>query len=240
MLKFTFWLLLAVNVALFALGRGYLDGVGAESREPARVKNQLHAERISLISSASALAPPAPIPPPIPAPAPAPIPVAVAEKPAPKPQVFACTEVGNFAQADARRFESELAPLALGARQSRHSVPGQEVSSYIVFIPPQSSKEAADKKAAELKELGVENYFIMSDNSPMHWAISLGVFKLETGAQNLLAALVKQGVRSARISARYANGKQLTFQFRDLDGATRARLSQIKADFPAQEMHACK
>jgi hypothetical protein len=38
-----------------------------------------------------------------------------------------------------------------------------------VYIPPQGSKEGAEKKAGELRALGVSNYFIMSDNSPLRW-----------------------------------------------------------------------
>ncbi|MDC8760615.1 SPOR domain-containing protein [Janthinobacterium fluminis] len=219
MLKLLFWLLLAVNAALFALGQGYLGYFQADAHEPQRLKNQLNSEKLRLISAADAARA-------VPAPAP--------------PELFACTEVGNFLMADARRFEAAVDVLALGERQSRRNVAGQEISSYIVYIPPQGSKEGADKKAGELKQLGVSNYFIMSDNTPMRWAISLGVFKLEAGAQNLLASLNKQGVHSARVAPRYSGSKQLAFQFRDLDRAGKTRLAQIAAGFPEQEMHSCK
>ncbi|MES2739564.1 MAG: SPOR domain-containing protein [Pseudomonadota bacterium] len=166
-------------------------------------------------------------------------PSAVATAPA-KPVPLVCLEVGDFSPAEARRFEAKLAPLDLGERLSKQSVAGQEVSSYIVHIPPQGSKEAADRKAAELKELGVSNYFVMSDNTPMRWAISLGVFKSEGGAQNLLAALVKQGVHSAKVSPRYSAGKVQSYRFADLDLATKARLEQIKAGFPDHQFRACQ
>jgi hypothetical protein len=230
--KFVFWLLLAVNAGLFALGRGYLGSFHADAHEPERLGRQLNTDKISLVSAAAATAA---------AGAGAAASVAVAAKPAPKPpEVFVCTEVGNFAPADARRFESALEALELGDRQSRRNVPGQDISSYIVYIPPQPNKEAADKKANELKQLGVSNYFIMSDSTPMRWAISLGVFKQETGAQTLLASLVKQGVHSARVGPRYSNSKLQAFQFRDLDRATRNRLEQIRAKFPEQEMRSCR
>jgi hypothetical protein len=86
----------------------------------------------------------------------------------------------------------------------------------------------------------VTNYFVISDNSALRWGISLGVFKTETMAQTLLANLNKQGVHSARVSPRFGGSKQVMFQFRDLDAVSKARLDQIKAAFPAQEMHACK
>lgn len=241
MLRVVFFLLLAVNAALFALGRGYFGNFQADAHEPARLRKQLNANRITLLPAAPAGAPAGAEAAVAVAPTTAPAPAIAPPKPAPKaPELFACTEVGNFLLADARRFEARIAPLELGDRQSRYNVPGQEISSYIVYIPSLGSKEAADKKAGELKQLGVDSYFVMSDNTPMRWAISLGVFKLEAGAQNLLAALVKQGVHSAKVGPRYGSSKQLAFQFRNLDRATRGRLDQIKAAFPAQEMRTCK
>ena len=231
MLKFVFWLLAAINLLVLAIGQGYLGSFRTETREPARLKNQLHAEKITLLTQAQATAP-AEAATPAAAPAPA--------APAPAPQVFACTEVGNFVLADARKFEARLEPLELGERQSRRNVAGQDISSYMVFIPPQGSKEGADRKAGELKQLGVTNYFIMGEGSPQRWGISLGVFKSETSAQTHLASLNKQGVHSARVAPRYSSSKQLAYQFRNLDAATRARLAEIAKQFDEQELRSCK
>ena len=232
MLKFVFWLLAGVNLLVLAIGQGYLGSFRSETREPARLKNQLQAGKLTLLTQEQATAPAAP-------PAAEEAEKPVAAMPAP-PTTYACTEVGNFLLADGRRFEAQVAALDLGDRQSRRNVAGQEVSSYMVYIPPQGSKEGAERKAGELKQLGVTNYFIMGDGSPMRWGISLGVFKSESGAQSQLASLNKQGVHSARIGPRYSSSKQLAYQFRDLDAATRARLEKIKAQFPEQELRNCK
>lgn len=230
MLKFVFWLLAGVNLLVFAIGQGYLGSFRSETREPARLKNQLQATKLTLLTPEQATAPAAP-----PASEEAAAPAAAAPAPS-----YACTEVGNFVLADGRRFEAQVAALDLGDRQSRRNVAGQDISSYMVYIPPQGSKEGADRKAGELKQLGVTNYFIMNESSPMRWGISLGVFKSESGAQTQLASLNKQGVHSARIAPRYSASKQLAYQFRDLDAATRARLEKIKAQFPEQELRNCK
>jgi len=229
-LKFIFWSLLAINAALFAYGRGYLGHFSGNEREPERLLNQLNADKLAIISpekannAAAAVAASA----------------AAAASAKAAPEVLACVEIASFVLADARRFEAQLAPLNLGDRQSRHNLPGTEVSSYIVHIPPQGSKEGADKKAAELRGLGVTNYFIMSDNSPLRWGISLGVFKTEGAAQNLLAALMKQGVRTARITPRMSGSKLLGFQFREVDAPLKAKLEQIRAAYPNTETRACK
>lgn len=229
MLKFVFWLLAGVNLLVLAIGQGYLGSFRTETREPARLKNQLQAGKLTLLTQEQATAPAA-----LPA-----AEGAAAAAPAAAPS-YACTEVGNFLLADGRRFEAQVAALDLGDRQSRRNVAGQDISSYMVYIPPQGSKEGADRKAGELKQLGVTNYFIMNESSPLRWGISLGVFKSETSAQSQLAMLNKQGVHSARIAPRYSASKQFAYQFRDLDAATRARLEKIKAQFPEQELRSCK
>lgn len=142
MLKFVFWLLAAINLLVLAIGQGYLGSFRTETREPARLKNQLHAEKITLLTpgqatlpaeaatAATALATPATAP-------------ATAA-----PQMFACTEVGDFVLADARKFEARLEPLSLGERQSRRNVAGQDISSYMVFIPPQGARKAPTARPA--------------------------------------------------------------------------------------------
>ena len=232
MLKFVFWLLAGVNLLVLAIGQGYLGSFRTETREPARLKNQLQAGKFTLLTQEQATAPAAP-----PAAEEAEKPVAAVPAP---PTTYACTEVGNFQLADGRRFEAQVGALNLGDRQSRRNVAGQDISSYMVYIPPQGSKEGAERKAGELKQLGVKNYFIINEGSAQRWGISLGVFKSETSAQSQLAALNKQGVHSARVAPRYSASKQLAYQFRDLDAATRARLAEITKQFEEQELRSCK
>jgi hypothetical protein len=227
-LKLIFWLLLAVNGVLYAYGQGYLGHFSGNEREPARLKNQQNADKLVLIPAARANAAVAALKP-------------AADTPAEKKaETVACYEIGNFVLADARRFEAAVAPLDLGDRQARRNLPGTEISSYIVHIPPQGSKEAADKKTAELRALGVTNYFVMSDNTAMRWAISLGVFKTEAAAQSQLATLQKQGVHSARVTPRMSASKLLAFQFRDIGSDVRAQLDEKLKAFPNQESRSCK
>ena len=232
MLKFLFWLLAGVNLLVLAIGQGYLGSFRTETREPARLKNQLQAGKLTLLTQEQATAPAAP-------PAAEERATPAAAVPAPPPS-YACTEVGNFLLADGRRFEAQVAALELGDRQSRRNVAGQDISSYMVYIPPQGSKEGAERKAGELKQLGVKNYFIINEGSAQRWGISLGVFKSETSAQTHLASLNKQGVHSARVAPRYSSSKQLAYQFRNLDAATRARLAEIAKQFDEQELRSCK
>lgn len=239
MLKFVFWALLAANVAWFAISQGYLGSFATDEHEPARLQNQVGVEKLVILTStqaqqaldAATVAADAAVEAPAPAPEP--------EAPAVKTVALMCTEVSNLREADARKFETRLARLELGSRQSRREVASTEYSSYIVFIPPQGSKEAAERKAAELKALDVTNFFIMNADSPMKWAISLGVFKAEAAAQSELAKLTKQGVHSAKVAGRSA-GTRIAYQFRGIDAATSARIERIAEAYAGQETRACK
>jgi hypothetical protein len=224
-LKFIFWSLLCINAVLLAYSQGMLGNFKDNEHEPARMKSQLNTDKLVPLSAAQASAAAA----------------AAAPPPAPPAELTACLEVGNLAQAEARRFEARLAPLDLGERQSRQDiVAASDATSHIVYIPPQGSKEAAERKAGELKSLGVTNYFIMSDSSQMKWGISLGVFKSEAAAQSLLATLNKQGVHSARLAARGGQAGKVAFQFRDIDAATKAKIDDISGSFAAAETRNCK
>ncbi len=227
MLKLIFFLLLAANAALFAAGQGYIGNLNDGEREPARLNNQLNAKELKPLTAAQANAAVAAVAPPPPA-------------PKDEPVTVACLDVGNFAPAEARRFEAQVGELELGDRQSRRNVQGQDISSYMVNIPPQGSKEAADRKAAELRARGVTNLFVMNDSQPMRWGISLGVFKSETAAQTQLATLVKQGVRGARVSPRYSPSKEVAYQFRDIGSETQTRLASIVTKFPDQQIRKCQ
>ncbi|HJV74609.1 MAG TPA: SPOR domain-containing protein [Noviherbaspirillum sp.] len=226
MLKFFFWILLLANAGLLAYQQGALDTLLPNGREPARIANQLNADKIRLISSAEAKPEPAPAAEP---------PTAQVEK---KAEVLACIEIGNFNPEDAKRFSTQLAALALGERVSQRSI--QEVSSHMVFIPPQGDRETAERKAEQLRQLGVTDFFIIQDNPALRWGISLGVFKQEEAARAHLAQLNRQGVRSARIVQRGANTGMVAFQLRKIDAQAKGALDNIKAGFPKQSMRECE
>jgi cell division septation protein DedD len=229
-LKFLFWALLCINGVLLAYGRGYLGNFKGNEREPARMKGQVNADKLVLVPAATAVAAKAAGP----APAPAAEPVAAA------PALIACVEIGNLTAQEARRFDNRIAVLGQSLQSARQNVTTTEVGSYMVHIPPQATREAADRKAEELKNLGVTNFYVIPDNTPMKWAISLGVFKSENAAKTLLAALNKQGVQGARISARGTQVSRVNYRFRGIDAATREKLDRIAAGFQGQRTRDCK
>jgi len=239
MLKLFFWFLVLVNGLLFSYHQGYLETLVPSGHEPARLEKQLNANQIKLIpaSVATAAEPPAPTfggdasaanatPEPV---------AANVDK---KAEPLACVEIGNFDATDAARFAAKLAPLSLGDKVVRRIV-AADTSRHIVFIPPQGSKEAADKKAGQLRNLGVKDFYVIQDNTEFRWGISLGIFSTEEAAKSHLAALGQQGVHSAKIQAYGATPGKTAFQLRQVSADANAAVEKIKAGFPDQQVRAC-
>jgi len=242
-LKFVFWALLGANGVLLAYGQGLLGQPADAAREPARLKNQLAPERMQQLTPTQARqaaaasvapAPPAEVAAPVPEPAPAPVPVPVAR------DLVACVQAGPFSTADARRFEARIARLGLAPRQSRIEIPFQEVTSRLVYLPPNGGREGAQRRIAELKERGVTNFFVMqNDTSPLRYAISLGVFKSDGAAQKLVDDLQRQGVRGVRILPRGPQVTRAGYQYRQIDAAERDRLTGIADDYNGVALTRC-
>ncbi|MGJ9419765.1 SPOR domain-containing protein [Massilia sp. CMS3.1] len=240
MLRFVFWALLCANALLFAYGRGFLGSFEGEAREPARLRSQLAADKLVLLSGAQAQAvarAAAPVEAAAETTAAAQVPTLPAPAAAP---AVACVETDAFTAFDARRFETRLARLDLGARQTRLTLPFQEVSSYMVYLAPQGGKEGADRRTAELRERGVTNSFVMQGESPLKWAISLGVFKTEAAARTESAKLAKQGVANVRILPRGPQSQRFAYRFRDIDAEIRGRLVEAGRGMPAAVLHICR
>ncbi len=244
MVRFLFWSLLLLNGGLLAYNLGWLGKFSLDTHEPERLKKQHHTEQISLLSATAvqellaaeqaqeqveaantttATTEPKPDP--------------VVKAPLSAPSTV-CLELGSFVIADGPKVEEKLRSLNFAQRQQRQTV--VEAASHMVYIPPQGSKENADKKAAELRRRGIEDFFIVQDNSPMRWAISLGVFKTEEAAKSHLANLNAQGVRTARIGPRSVTASKYTYQFKNVSPAEKQKLEQLRSQLAGADLHECR
>jgi len=237
MLKILFGVLLAINGGLLAYQQGWLDVLMPPSHEPSRLSQQLHPERLTIIPPTPPVEKVAELPAETPAAVSTPAPETPAASETNTAAVAACTEIGNFDMTEAQRFESRLASLALGERLARREV--QDNMRHIVYIPPLGNKEAADRKGGELAKLGVTDYFVIQDSSPLQWGISLGVFRTEESARNHLATLTQKGVRSAKVGMHGVGATRVVFQLRGVDAATRQNVDRIKEAFPRQQWRDC-
>jgi len=223
-MRLLFLLLLAANLALFAWWAYYAPSDATADPEPLR--RQLSPEKIRLLDGRELKA-------------------LVAAKPKPPPAASAvpaaagaCIEWGGFAVAEAPKAEQALAPLALGARLSQRR--SEETAGWWVFIPPQANRPAALKKTAELKALGIEEFFILQDEGKMRWAVSLGVFSSEDAAKKHLEVLRGKGVRSAQAGERDTQVAKIWLQLRGADAGQQAKLRESAQGFPGTEIRDCK
>lgn len=215
-----FLLLLLANLALYAWSRYGVPDQAAV----APLSRQIAPDKLKVVA-------PANLPP-----------VSAAGKPAatsaPAPAAaLACVEWGSFTVADAPRAEQALEPLGLGARLGQRR--SEEQAAWWVFIPPQDNRQGALRKAAELKQLGVEDYFVVQEEGAYRWALSLGVFRTEEAAQARLAALRGQGVRSARVGARDTVVPKVWLQVKGVDAPLQARLKEIARQIEGSELKDC-
>lgn len=148
----------------------------------------------------------------------------------------ACLEWSPFSSAEAVRVETALTLLALPPDMLQRQT--ADIDGYWVHMPQLKTRAEVDRKVAELKSLGVEEFFVVQDAGPWRNAISLGLFKNEEAAKTELERLRQRGVRSASIVRREKLLKQVTFYLREPDPATVARLTELQRDFPATEIKA--
>jgi SPOR domain len=148
-----------------------------------------------------------------------------------------CLELGGFTLTDYARAEKALEPLALGARLVQRRI--DETVGWWVFIPPQGSRQGALKKAAELKALGINDYYIMGEEGDSPWALSLGVFRSEQAALARLAKLRELGVRTALVGSRDTVVPKIWLQVKGPDPVLETRLRDIARQLDGSELRAC-
>ncbi len=216
-----FLLLVLANLAFFAWAR-YLAQPDAGS-DPQPLGRQIDPQKLPIVSPAAARGT-----------------SAGAARAAPTSPAAAanCVEWGSFTPTDLPAARKLLEPLALGARLSERQV--EETANWWVYIAPQGDRQGAQRKGAELKALGVDDFFVMQDAGNFQWSISLGVFGSEAAAQAHLAELKAKGVRSAEVGARVSQVPKVWLRVRDTDAALRAQLRQVAQSIQESELRDCK
>jgi hypothetical protein len=221
-MRAAFLVLVLANVAFFAWAR-YLSPADSAA-DSAPLARQIEPEKLRILGVGE---PPAATPSAKPA----------VTTPAMPAIALACMEWGSFTLADAPRAQKMLDPLALGPRLGQRRT--EETAGWWVYIPPQGSRQNALKKAAELKGLGVEEYFVVADEGPFRWGVSLGVFRNEEAALARLASLRRLGVRTAEIGARETIVPKVWLQVQGVDPSLEGRLREVAKQIEGSELHAC-
>ncbi len=245
-MKALVFLLVLFNLLFYAFGAGYFGR--SESPDAVRLDKQVLPERMKIVSRgeapvAKAAEPAKQAEPEVPAKGEA-APVVeaantvveVPAKPVPPPTI--CLAWEHLAVTDADKV-SALLTAKFGEFKTTRRVVGGESNGWWVFIPPQAGKAEADKKAGELRQLDVTDYFIVQEG-PNRFAISLGVFSSEKGGQERLAELKEKGVRSARLTPRPGKDGTVSLQASGPATAKAALLEAVAKAVPKAGGQACK
>lgn len=228
-MRLAFLLLLLINIALWPFASGMLapDSDGAE---PLRLTSQIDPERIRILpSDGSAPAPVAALAP------------AVASEPAVPDAEAApegvCRVLTGFTREQADQFIARAREAYPTVQLAESEQPGSP--SWWVHIPDLATRQLADRKLGELRALGVREMALMPDADGQKFAISLGLFKTEAAAKELMSRLSGQGVRSARIAMREGKAGRLRVELRGGDSELTALLAEPLATAEGVEPVAC-
>lgn len=234
-MKTLVFLLVLGNLLFYAFTEGYFGRPGNPDAE--RVERQMLPEKMRIVSRGEAPAAPAK--------APEPLKVALAleeakAEPAAEAEksVPVCLAWDYLSVAEADRLDSVLTGQFAEFKPVRRNVDG-ESSGWWVFVPSLPGKAEAERKAGELRQFGVTDYFVIQEGPNRH-AISLGVFSSEKGGQDRLAELKAKGVRSARLTPRPGKDGTVSLQATGPAAIKSALLDAIAKALPKAEARDCK
>ena len=201
-------LLILVNVILFGYAR--LDR--AAQSEAGRLGAQVQPDRIRVLTSqqVAALAP---------------------GKIAALADV--CVEWGPFSDADRVRAQADLEPLQIGRLVSQRPV--QADPMWWVNTGPVPSRASADKRAAELRLLAIDDLSVV-DSGRGQFTVSLGMFRTEAAANARVEALATRGVAGTRVEPRQAGAAQSMLVVRDPPQPAVARLKELQSQYPGSDI----
>lgn len=222
-MKLAFLLLVLVNVLLFAWQQGVFGRYGDGGREPERVARQIEPERVRVLTEKE---------------------VQTLRERAKQTSgaldlnvAQACVEFGDFSAGEAARAEKALATLTPAAKVSAAAV--EAPGWYMVYLPPFKTLADAERRADELRKLGIKDMLVMNESSGMKFAISLGSFRDPNAAKAHLGVLEKTGIKGVRLADRPSTVTLTRFQIRDLDAAAAQQLAALRGEFPAQSVRSC-
>lgn len=221
-MKLAFLVLVLVNLLLFAWQQGVFGRHAERGREPERTERQIEPERIRVLTDKDLQA----------------LRERVAAGGVDLAAPQACVEYGDFLPGETARAEKALAALPAGVRTSARTVdaPGW----YMVYVPPLKTRPEAERRAEELRRLGVRDLLVMGEASPMRFGISLGSFRDAETARGHLAELERLGVKGMRMTEKPATVAATRYQLRDLDADATRQLAALRSEFPAQSLRPCQ
>lgn len=235
-MRLFFFLLVLINLVIFLVMQGARD----RSSEPERLALQLNAERVTLLDAAGTpvTRPSAPAAPTPAANTPSSAGRATETKTLPAAGgANACVEIGDFNTDTAAKFEEQLSRLPHSGVPQRRIV--RAAPSQLVYLPSQGSEADANRRLAQLRDLGFKDSAVIRDDSARRWGISLGRFTRTELADARLEKLRSAGVPDARIIEYPANSTRFAYRLSGMEAAGGARLAAAVSAFEGVTMRRC-
>lgn len=247
-MKVLVFLLVLGNLLFYAFTAGYLGH--SDNPDAGRVEQQVVPERMRVVSRGEA---PTVTAPPKPEPSPAPEAESAkqeavsesegkTEKPSEvvveKPGAPVCLAWRQLTPAEADKVSAMMGKRFAEFKLSRKAT-AAEGNGWWVYIPSLPGKAEAEKKAGELRGLGVTDFFIVQDGPSRH-AISLGIFSSEKGGTDRLAELKAKGVRSAVFGPRPSKDTVVALQARGPAAQKAAVIAAVADAVQNSDALACK
>jgi hypothetical protein len=214
-MKRFFWLLVFINLGLLAyFNIGYILPGNPEIK-----LTEINPDKIKLLSQAEIDS--------LPKKAESSLPVVEAQP------VAMCFEWGIFSDTSLATAQKTLAKMAIQATTKEEN--SNQPKRYWVYKPPVKTTAEAQKKAAEFKELGVEDLFVVQEDKWKN-AISFGIFEDEQLAEKLVQELRAKGIKNVE-KILSTNGKgHNSLILGSLNENEITELKKLKPDFPAAEL----
>lgn len=214
-MKWIFWFLLIGNLALLA----YFNLPGRSGVELHIPQAALNPEKIKLLNPQE---------------------IELLPRRAAEPQgasqamvTYGCYDWGTFSRsqlASARNFLSRFSLDVTDIQQT-----AAESARYWVYIPGLRSAAEAQAKVDELRNLGVNDVFVVQDQQWRN-AISLGVFKDEQLATKLLEELRSKGVDSAVKGVRNQEKGRASLYISNMSSELVPEIEKLQPDYPGSEL----
>lgn len=213
-MKYLFWLLLLINIGLF----GYFNRDIVLPKPAPTMEAEISPEKIKILSPQEVEA------------------LAVEKKPvvvAPPPVIDVCFEWSVFSEANLSNAQMALQSLTLKATVKEQTV--QSAKRFWVYKPPVKSSAEALKKAAEFKEMGITDVFVVQEPKWKN-AISFGIFSDEQLAINLQKELQAKGIKNVEKALRSQGKSYSSLLLKNLNETEIAEIKKLKPSFPAAEL----
>lgn len=222
MLRLLVVLLLMANAGLYAWQAGWLApllGTPAPTgRDPQRLREQVHAERLIVLGPGE--------PRPAAAPTPArPAPLAASSNDVGAGDAGSCLEAGPFNEDEQRQVQTLLArALPATAWTTRTvAVPGL----WLVYMGPYPDADTVQKKQTELRRIRNLSFEEVRSPASLRMGLSLGRFNVEDQAQAALESMKLRGVRTARVVNLRAPSTQRVVRIPQTQAGDTQRLSDL-------------